>query len=172
MIMSESMCLRRRSVRVTPSGSSILTSSRNSVQIFGLRVKRCLKCCLILSGLSNKTFIIDILLKIIFFRGPLCISLSWNSRELTSDTFLRNTELLSRSLSLQVTDFFLSLPFTSFVINIYKNDLEILVRAGAGVSPGLWLLLWFLQLLKTENNSLTKWLKAVSLQPRAQAGSR
>ena len=143
MIMSESMCLRRRSVRVTPSGSSILTSSRNSVQIFGLRVKRCLKCCLILSGLSNKTFIIDILLKIIFFRGPLCISLSlsWNSRELTSDTFLRNTELLSRSLSLQVTDFFLSLPFTSFVINIYKNDLEILVRAGAGVSPGLWLLL-------------------------------
>lgn len=75
MIMSESMCLRRRSVRVTPSGSSILTSSRNSVQIFGLRVKRCLKCCLILSGLSNKTFIIDILLKIIFF-AALSVSLS------------------------------------------------------------------------------------------------
>ncbi len=62
-------------MRVTPSGSSILTSSRNSVQIFGLRVKRCLKCCLILSGLSNKTFIIDILLKIIFF-AALSVSLS------------------------------------------------------------------------------------------------
>ena len=140
---------------MTPSAPSILTSSRNSVQIFGLSLKRCLKCCLILSSLQNKMLIIDILLKIIFFRGPLCISLSWNSRELTSDFFLRKTELLSRSLSLQVTDFFLSLPFTSFVINIYKNDLEILVRAG--VSPGQVpaALISAVAKTETENNSPT-----------------
>ena len=46
------MCLRRMSV--TPSASSILTSSRNSAQIFRLSVKRCLKCCLILSERSPK----------------------------------------------------------------------------------------------------------------------
>ena len=80
IMMIESICQEEVSERVTPSAPSILTSSRNSVQIFGLSLKRCLKCCLILSGLQNKMLIIDILLKIIFFRGPLCISLLELSR--------------------------------------------------------------------------------------------
>ena len=90
------------------------------------------------------------------FTRPLSVSnsLSLSLLELSRTDlglFSPQTELLSRSLSLQVTDFFLSLPFTSFVINIYKKTLKYLWEPESVLA-----LIAAVAKTETENNSLSK----------------